>query len=337
DKFFPNTEYKEKLFCYEIPHLYDVSVENCPKFKNLLQQWLGPSNIVIPDDIFEMIGYSMTMNTDMKMAFFIYGPSNTGKTQFQRILEHIIGHQNRTNISLQRMCKNEFGTHGLQFKILNMVGDMSSLAINDVGRFKELTGDDTYSHAEIKNGKQYDFRAIVKIWYNGNDIPMLEEDDDAFYNRWTLVEFPIVFPMYDDGTIKKIWKQICEDPIEVKGIICEAISGLKRLMERNYFRFEIIENTKHVWKAKSEPLYAFIHEKCITGPHEKVLCSKFLEQVNSYFYHNSKRRITTPILTNQLEKYGIYKDRPKIDGVREYYYMGVGFKRKGEVDKYAVL
>lgn len=330
--FYPNDEFKDKLFFYEIPHDYKEESElSCPKFKKALRQWLGDDNKITPDDIFEMMGYTMTMNTDMKMAFFIFGPSHSGKTQFQIILEHVIGHLNRANISLQRMSKNEFGTHGLQFKILNMVGDMSRMNVNDVSDFKTLTGDDKYVRAEPKNLNAYQFENVVKIWYNGNIIPTIVLDDDAFYNRWILIEFPHIFKMYDKKTIKGFGQTICDDWVEIEGIINECIAGAYRLMEREYFRREIVEDTKHIWKSNAEPLYAFIDEHCIQDGEGEIECIGLRTLVNQYYYNRKLRPLTAQKLTQQLESYNIYKVR-KSSGDREYVYNGIKLKRKVNIE-----
>lgn len=327
NKFYPNTEFKDKLFCYEIPHDYNPDFKGkCPKFTKLLEEWLGDNNIVRPDDIFEMIGYSMTMNTDMKTAFFIYGPTHTGKTQFQTILEYVIGHQNRGAVPLQRLEKNEFGSDGLEFKILNMVGDMSDLSPRDTSTFKLLTGGDVWVGAEYKGGKKYEFRCILKIWYNGNGIPVLVKDDDAFYGRWVIVPFLHQFEMFDKTTIKDIGKNLCIDEAEIQGIIHQAIKGLKRLENRNYFRYEIIKNTKHTWRYEAEPLYAFIHDNCVINEDGGIICNEFKRAFNKFLYTRKLRPESSHTLKDKLEKFGIYKERHGPANDRDYYFTGLKWK-----------
>lgn len=331
-QFVPLEEDSSKLFCYEIPHDFPEGDYDCPRFKALLEDWLGEDNKVRMRDIFEMIGYTLTMNTDMKMAFFIFGPSNSGKTQFQTILEHVVGHQNRANVDLQRMCKDQFGTNGLQFKLLNMVGDMSGLSVNDVSKFKTITGDDKFVDAEIKNGKQYQFRNIVKIWYNGNKIPVVDKAGTAFYNRWLLISFPNIFDMFDSGTIKGIGEIVCEDKDEVKGIICEAIKGAHRLAKREYFRKEIIINTRHTWKYFAEPIYAFISDYCVRDDNGDVFCDEFKERLNKFLAKRKIRPLSAYALNLQIENYGLYKKRLS-NYEREYVYNGIRWK-KG-IEKYS--
>ncbi|MCP4651664.1 MAG: hypothetical protein GY853_16505 [PVC group bacterium] len=324
DKFVSNEDNTDKLFCYEIPHEYNPEfIGSCPKYKRVLRQWLGGSNKILLPDIFEMIGYTMTMNTDMKMAFYIFGPPHTGKTQFQSILEALIGHENRADVSLQRMSKNEFGSHGLQFKILNMVGDMSSLNPKDVSMFKTLTGGDRWVRAEIKGGKHYQFLNIIKIWYNGNSLPQLNDEDNAFYERWILINFPNRFPMYNDKTIKNIAKTIYTDPDEIQGLIHESIKGLKRLIKRKYFRKGIIKNTKYFWEYNSNPLYAFMADHCKKTKGGEILKKDFIEKLNGYLYRKGHKSFSMIELSKKLESHGIYWERRSHDGERDFYYLGI--------------
>ena len=334
DKFHSNDETTEKAFCYEIPHDYNPKFEgDCIKFKSLLKEWLGEDNVIKPDDIFEMMGYSLMMNTGMKMAFFIYGVSHTGKTQFQTILEYIVGHANRCEVSLQRMCKNEFGSDGMQFKLLDMVGDMSAISMNDVSMFKKITGGDRWIGAEVKGGRQYEFRNIMKMWCNGNDIPILDNDDDAFYGRWILINFPIVHDMFDKNTIKNIGAKLCEDKDEIQAIIHECIKGAKRLRERDYFRKEIIIGTKHLWRYEAEPLYAFLYDNYEYDYEGETLSYDFRRDFNRYLIKRKIRPFTVNKLNAMMENFGIYVRRSMKDGERDNYYVGITTKEAAHLKK----
>ena len=111
----------------------------CPKFKRLLREWLSlPFSKIRVRDIFEAIGLCMTVNVSYKAAFMNYGPPHTGKTQFFNIIKYVIGIKNMSALTLQRITKNEFGTVGLQFKLLNYCSDLGSKRIWDTSIFKNL-------------------------------------------------------------------------------------------------------------------------------------------------------------------------------------------------------
>ena len=328
NKFIKAEDNKDKIFCYEIPHEYHSEKADCPYFKQLLVEWLEEDNIVKPDDIFEMIGYSMTMTTHLKMAFMIYGKSNTGKTAFQNILSYLIGIRNISGTPLHRFGSNEFGTDNLQFKILNMVGDMGETIVEELSVFKNLTGGDVWVHAEYKGGKKFEFRNMVKIWNNVNYIPkVINKHDEAFFNRWTLINFKHIFDMYDSKTIKEIWIKVNDDPAEIQGIIHECIKGCKRLLKRNeYFRQELLDNTKHTWEYESDQLYAFKYDNCIQTSDATVGCSEFRNEFNKFLYRKKRAKVSAYKLNDMLETIGVFRTRGSTDDDRSWYYEGIGWK-----------
>jgi len=327
-RFIPAKE-TDKIFCYAIPHNYiEGGGHKCPKFLELLGQWLYNNGNVTEDDIFEMIGYTMTMDVSQRKAFFILGPTTTGKTSFQNILETIIGKENRIGTAIQEFGSSRFSMDNMENKVLNMVGDMSGSQIEDTSYFKLLTGGDTNIQAEVKGGNKYSFRNITKIWYNANRLPMLKyKNDDAFHLRWIIIQFLNRFPTQVEGAITKIDRQITNDEDEIQGIIHKALAGLRRLNKRGYFRPEIQSGTTHIWNYKSDVIYAFLYDNCIKGEHLKIEASDLHSVFNTWMWKNHKRRLTPYKIKTLLEDHGIYKDRLTDDyGERIYAYYGIELK-----------
>ena len=140
---------------YALPHDYREGKFTCPKFKKALFEWFGtPFSKVLMSDIFEAIGYCMTMNNSMKTAFMNYGEPDTGKTQLLNIIMGIIGRMNYSMMGISRLTHDQFGTLFLQFKIFNAAGETPKKKIYDTDIFKNLTGGDAEIGAEIKGGKR---------------------------------------------------------------------------------------------------------------------------------------------------------------------------------------
>ncbi len=324
DVFFPNGDLK---FFYEIPHQWDDKEHDCSKFKQALKDWLGKDNPVKPNDIFEMIGLIMSMNTSYKKAFFFYGNKDSGKTTLQSIIMELIGKRNISEISLQRLSQR-FGTHGMQFKILNMCGELSDRIIIETDQIKLLIGGDKYIHAEPKGRDFYIFRNTVKLLFASNFIPrVLNIDDDAFFDRFILINFPNSFKKNPDFV-----ETIIGDEEELRGIIYESVMGFKRLRERGNFRKEIVEHTNFTWKYKSDSLFAYIHDFCQSEVNNECSSSDFLEKYNDYRMKRKERQITSKGLTKELSRFGIFKNRTTIDNQREYVFKGISI-REDETDE----
>jgi len=317
---------KDYLF-YEISHPFLTDIKyKCRNFKRALRQWLGPKNVVRPRDIFEMIGYCLTTSSKFKKAFLNYGNKDSGKSTFTNVLVKIIGRDNISSISLQRL-NQRFGTNELQFKLLNLHPDLPKRKLFEVGIFKAATGDDLLIPAERKRGNQYAFRNSAKFWFNANEIPQVENmNDDAFFDRWILINFPNNFNhnsgIHDIDFAEKIadnWK-------ERQGILHEAVKGLKRLISRGHFRKEIELNTRHVWNYYSNPLYAFIFDFCVKEPHQHIAVDDFYEKYNEYRLEKGLNGVKKQTLTPEMQMLGIPKKQFRVLKERTYGYSGIKWK-----------
>lgn len=315
------------IFPFEIPHKWEdiKRDEYCPKYKEALSKWLGEDSVFIVDDMFEMIGYFMTLDNSLKKAFMIYGDQDSGKTQNLLIINHILGEENIARIELQRLDSDRFGTDGLEFKMVCEDDDLPKDRLKGASKFKKITGGMPYIGAEKKGGDKYNFRNTIRFIFNCNRIPKAyDEDDEAFFIRWVLINFHRPIP--DDEQIPNFYKTITEDPEEVQGIIHESIEGIKRLKARGQFRDKVREDTREIWKTISNPLYNFIKTNCKKGPKEQIIAQEFLDTYNDYLLGLKKETITLQTLYRELEKLGFHKRRdhePDAHGIRRYLIIGL--------------
>jgi len=319
----------ETTFFYEIPYNLKFDKKyDCPKFKKALKTWLIRNPTILPEDIFEMMGYSMTTNVSLKKAFYFYGPTDSGKTTFQTILEGIIGEKNRSSISLWRMGKDQFGTHGLAFKLLNMVGDVSK-KIGNIDKFLQVAGGDKYIGAEGKGKDNYEFRNAVKLWFNSNKLPDLQDNNrPEFYNRFCIVEFPRQIPA--DEQIPGFAEMILSDPDEVMGIIWECIYGLERLKRRVRFHPRTTTNTRHLWAYETDYFYRFKFVYCESTGDDDNWIDKidFHKRLNMFLGQNLKKSLS-PQKINQrmmIEGYEVKQLSPSQAPDRPYVFLGIHWK-----------
>ncbi len=328
------TDKTEPYFFYEIPHPYLKGNYDCPKFKSALDNWLGKDNKVKNKDVFEMIGLCLTMNTEFKHFFVNYAEPHHGKSQFTNILTALIGRNNMSAISIQRLNKR-FGTMNLPFKILNLHPDLPNEKLYDVGIIKACTGDDELIPSEIKGGKQFHFKNTAKFWFNANEIPEMENvQDQAFFERAILIYFATSFTMQKGNRINNFSHTITKDNREMQGIIHESIKGYIRLLERGEFRNEILENTAHIWQYQSSPLYRFMLDtlKCTHNPNDFIDSDIVLKAYNNSLISIGENGITKNHLTRELQKYNIPHNQRKINGKNTWCYVGITFKNPDAID-----
>jgi P4 family phage/plasmid primase-like protien len=336
-------------FFYEIPHNFDPNSNyDCPKFKKALVKWLDkkiyridPDNpkkmektayrkgerTVLLNDIFEIIGYCMSMNNKYKKAFLNHGETDSAKTTFTNIITEVIGEENISASSLQNLVDSNFGTNAIKDKILNINPDLPNTKIYNSGIFKALTGGDREIQVEKKNGPHYEIKPITKLMFNANKIPPVHDvNDDAFYNRWILILFPNKFNHKYQNVIRDFEKQIISDKSEIQGIIHESIEGFKRLIDRGGFREELVKNAEHTWKYKSDPLYAFIYDNCKRDPNGRIEKETFIEEYNEYRGKRDLSGVSKRSITIKLQKRNIKSKRLRENGERKYFYIGIKWK-----------
>lgn len=328
---------KELKLFYALPHEYKEGQFDCPKFKQALREWIYKKiekdnkilyipQIALISDIFEGIGYCLTMNNSMKTAFINFGVPDTGKTQLLNIIMGIIGRKNYSSMSIKRLTQNDFGPLFLQFKILNAAGETPQKKIYDTDVFKNATGGDVEIGAEIKGGKRFNFPPYAKFWFNTNKIPPLEDiNDNAFFSRIIILLFNNIFKQ--NSCTRNFFREILNDPDEVQGIIHNAIKGLHRLLRRNGFRKRLKKNTREIWLYNSDEIYRFIHECCILDKSARIFNEELWEAFNDVAATN----LTKGKFTIELQKHGIIKKQmrdpteEKPDRRREFY-VGIRLK-----------
>jgi len=320
-------EYEGDFF-YCIPHSWDKGEFECPKFEQALKDWLIPkdkSNIITNQDIYEMIGLCMSTHTGFKKSFINIGDKDSGKTQFLNIVAHVVGTDNTTAIPLQRMTKDQFGTVGLQMKLLNAAGEIGSGIVKNPETFKILTGDDFKVGGEIKGGARFDFTNFATFWFNANNFPtVIEIEDLAFFDRFLIIMFPNVFKKTDKGFKLKFFETITTKE-EIQGIMYNAMQGLQRLIKRKGFREEIQENTRHQWLYQSDKLYRFLHDYCEIVKGDKVKKEKLYD----VFSDLSDTFLSKNKFTVKLQRYGVVVRQMRAEydsSIRNYYYCNIKLK-----------
>lgn len=136
------------------------------------------------------VGAMLSTEARFKAFFYLYGPPDTGKSLFGKLLMRLIGQENCGNIQLHEIDAKYHGAE-LRGKLANINLDQPSVVIKNIGVFKQLTsgGSDVVT-VEKKFGsiERLDSR-FVKFLFAGNHLPRLREYDEAFWSRMILIPF----------------------------------------------------------------------------------------------------------------------------------------------------
>ena len=216
-------------FTYQLPVIYD-SNKSCPKTEAFLKQVLNEEQEKI---VQEWLGYYFYRMYLFKKAIIFVGEGDTGKTTLLETIIFLLGRENISSISLQKMTSDKFAAAHLYEKHGNLVDELSAKDISDTGNFKIATGGGSIT-GEYKFGNQFSFHNFSKFTFACNKIPDVEDfDDEAYFNRWMVIRF--------EKTIEKkipnfIATLTTED--ERSGLFNYAMEGLERLIKQGGFSYK---------------------------------------------------------------------------------------------------
>ena len=191
----------------------------------------------------------------------LVGEGKNGKSTFVNLVKELLG-KYAEDISPRELfdSKNRFIVSNLYHKLVNAVAESKDYTIEDMDRFKRLTGGDWFT-ADVKFKDPITFRNIAKLIVASNNMPYLRDTNDkAFWHRWVIVEFPHHFP--DDDT----WFRRTFTGEEKDGIITVSLLAFMRVIQHKAFDFE--QNEKEVmdiWLSKTDSVYSFVSKSIKEG------------------------------------------------------------------------
>lgn len=182
--------------------------------------------------LLELLSIAMT-GTQLKYFFAILGPSNTGKSQFPRFAQELLGHKNVESISGIDDFGNRFTTSALYGKLLVTCGDLPKGVLPEaaIGVLKQYCGDDAVK-GEIKHGASFTYYQKPLVVLVGNHPIKVRHADseDALLNR--LVIIPFADSGIDDAErIKDLYQYFLK---EAPYIVHEAAIAFQDLVARNW-------------------------------------------------------------------------------------------------------
>lgn len=268
-----NKEIVEKrqqlYFKYTIQMPYEKKHQKSTKrFQKFVQDVFGEDEDTIRE-FKKFLGLCLSDIRYLKLCFFLYGPSNSGKSVFLNVLKRIVGTDWTSSLSFTQMG-NEFAITQLLGKRLNVSGEVSGASNKRLDIFKTLTGNDNVT-ACFKGRDHFQFTSECLLVFACNNFPPIQALDEfeSFLSRIIIFPFSNVIPR--EKWVDNLDAELAEDQ---KTIIEYAIEGLQQLEKDNY-RFVETDAMREcrqefIGMYNSFELFA---EKCIERDIEETLSS----------------------------------------------------------------
>ena len=216
-------------FTHQFPIIYNPEA-TCTLTEQFLTDILDDEQRTI---IEEWMGYFFHRIYSIKKAIIFVGEGDTGKTTLLNIITALLGKQNISSVSLQKMTGDRFAASSLFEKHGNLVDELSARDISETGNFKIATGGGSIS-GERKYGNMFMFENFSKLTFATNRIPDVKDfNDEPYFNRWIVLHF-------EQPIKKKIpnFAATLTTPQELSGLFNLAMVGLNRLLAQGKFSYD---------------------------------------------------------------------------------------------------
>lgn len=229
--FYKNKYFKEDFSTIYFNYPY-VREAEYPEFHKYLISTFE-NNLDNIETIQEIFGYCLSTSTKHEKIFLLYGEGGSGKSVLIDTLKTLVTNSNYASIPMSQLDKS-FSRAGLKDKILNFSTEECSRLVKDsaVTWLKAISSGDEVE-AQFKNKDTFNFKPFCKLVFAMNDLPVIENFDDALQRRFVIVQFKKKFRGEEiDLELKegKLHK-------EMSGILNFALIGLKRLAEQKDFTY----------------------------------------------------------------------------------------------------
>lgn len=309
---------KDDLFLYQLPFIYDPNAE-APQFEKYL-------DMVLPDKdaqnvLLEYCGYIFTDHLKLERILILYGSGANGKSVFFDILRALLGDDNISYFSMNKLCdESGYSRAVLPGKLLNYASEFGGKL--DIQIFKRLISNEPVE-ARHPYGQPFVIKDYCKFIFNANKLPEVEHTD-AFFRR------PIIIPfnkkIKDSEKDIHLAKKIIGN--ELSGIFNLILKGLERLLKNGDFsNSKLLDLELANYRKDSNTIALFLEEEnWIPSTEIKMRAQELFNQYKEYCREcNVKFSFSYNNFLKKLEELGYAVKRKGTNN-----YTEVFCKKKGD-------
>lgn len=226
--------------------------------------WGGDEESI--DLLQEWAGYLLTPDTSQQKMLLLVGPRRSGKGTIARVLAELVGRGNVAGPTTSSLA----GPFGLQPLIGRTVAIISDARFTGEGvatvveRLLCITGEDLLT-IDRKHLPSVSMKLPTRVTVITNELPRLNDASSALAGRFLILRLTQSFYGREDASLTR--RLLAELP----GILNWALAGRRRLWERGRFvQPASSEEATQELEDLSSPVGAFVRERCVLGPDERV-------------------------------------------------------------------
>lgn len=206
----------------------------------------------------EYAGYIFINNLKLETALILYGSGANGKSVFFEVLKALLGQANISMMSLGDLTDKSSGESNramLKDKLVNYGSEIRGQNI-DIDIFKRLVSGEPVQ-ARLKYGNPFMLESNTKMIFNANELPNINEHNEAVFRRFVIVPFDRTIPK--DKRDTELHSKIIDN--ELSGVLNWVLIGLERLLKNKVFsESKKVTEAIEQYKKKSDSVSLFIEE-----------------------------------------------------------------------------
>ena len=285
------------------------------------------------DALQEYVGYCLHIGEiPIHRAMLLVGSGANGKGTFLSVVRALLGRENTSSIELQTLANEKDAVADFYGSLANIDDDLSARKLgNGLGMFKKLVAGDRVRARQLYE-EGFEFDAVGKHLYAANEVPQVDvaDDDEAFWRRWLLVEFPNHYPPSErDPGLRD---RLTEAGV-LSGVLNWAIDGWDRLLDQGHFTGEerYAQAKRERWQAWGDSIDKFVSECVECDPDaENVSTGEVHRVYAAWCREHDERPASQQKLTVALKNEDLgYAKRVRPGGTGT---PGTGFKTLGFTD-----
>ena len=307
--------------CNLIPWNYNPDVENQPQVDEQIKKWADYDENTTKL-LYQLIGYPMLINCNLRTMFLLHGSAQGGKTKFLEYIEYIYGAENYSTFDIDEV-NQRFNKAQICGKLFNYSDDIDAGYIEKPNFLKRLISGITSMQVENKGKDGYKAPFYAKLIMSMNEFPKIKMDSDvtAWRSRFNIIHFKHKFeknPHYDAWEQENLKTQeaiewllqraalAIHDAIEHGDFCCNDISQFESFLENNApFMHEALSMTLDDWN-KYRTIKTWFTDK-VTEYGTQIAFQTFVRQFNKLNEHLKIKRTSERVNKKIIEVYKVCK------------------------------
>jgi putative DNA primase/helicase len=252
----------------------------------------------------KVVGYSLTTNTSERKMWFLLGGGANGKSLVMKVLGSVFGeYADVTSPSalLVDQAEKTYELAKLEGKRLVFIQEMESGHKIASARFKRVTGSEPIA-IEEKYKAPRTIHPVFKFMIATNEMPALDCNDDALWDRINVIPFPNYIPPGERD--RELFEKL---KAELPGILNWAIAGYHSWKAGGLAAPSSVLAATAKAREERDLVGRWIRDCCAADPAARTSVAELKRSLDLWCMDNGVSEIPSAVLGKALRRRG-YKD-----------------------------